>query len=30
VALISQIDLATLKNVLGGLPQLKTGRPKKA
>jgi len=30
VALISQIDLATLKNVLAGLPQLKTGRPKKA
>ncbi|SDG36126.1 MULTISPECIES: hypothetical protein [unclassified Duganella] len=30
VALISQIDLATLKNVLASLPQLKTGRPKKA
>ncbi|MBV6323113.1 hypothetical protein [Duganella violaceipulchra] len=30
VALISQIDLATLQNVLAGLPQLKTGRPKKA
>ena len=29
VALISQIDLATLQNVLAGLPQLKTGRPKK-
>lgn len=28
VALISQLDLATLKNVLGSLPQLKTGRPK--
>lgn len=28
VALISQIDLATLKSVLAGLPQLKTGRPK--
>lgn len=30
VALISQIDLATLKKVLASLPQLKTGRPKKA
>ena len=30
VALISQIDLATLQNVLAGLPQLKTGRPKKS
>jgi hypothetical protein len=30
VALISQMDMATLQNVLGGLPQLKTGRPKKA
>jgi hypothetical protein len=30
VALISQIDLATLQNVLASLPQLKTGRPKKA
>jgi hypothetical protein len=29
VALISQIDLATLQSVLAGLPQLKTGRPKK-
>ena len=29
VALISQIDLATLQKVLGALPQLKTGRPKK-
>lgn len=29
VALISQIDLATLQNVLSALPQLKTGRPKK-
>lgn len=29
VALISQIDLATLQNVLLALPQLKTGRPKK-
>jgi len=28
VALISQMDLATLQNVLAGLPQLKTGRPK--
>lgn len=28
VALISQMDLATLQNVLSGLPQLKTGRPK--
>lgn len=30
VALISQIDLATLKKVLATLPQLKTGRPKKS
>jgi hypothetical protein len=30
VALISQIDMATLQNVLASLPQLKTGRPKKA
>ncbi|WP_317205351.1 hypothetical protein [Janthinobacterium sp.] len=29
VALISQIDLATLQSVLAALPQLKTGRPKK-
>ncbi len=29
VALISQIDLATLQKVLDALPQLKTGRPKK-
>ncbi|QGZ43325.1 hypothetical protein GO485_26240 [Pseudoduganella flava] len=29
VALISQIDMATLQNVLASLPQLKTGRPKK-
>jgi hypothetical protein len=29
VALISQIDLATLQSVLSGLPHLKTGRPKK-
>ena len=29
VALISQIDIATLKGVLAALPQLKTGRPKK-
>lgn len=28
VALISQIDLATLRSVLASLPQLKTGRPK--
>ena len=28
VALISQLDLATLQNVLANLPQLKTGRPK--
>jgi len=28
VALISQIDVATLKSVLASLPQLKTGRPK--
>ena len=30
VALISQIDMATLQKVLGSLPQLKTGRPKKS
>jgi hypothetical protein len=30
VALISQMDLATLQNVLASLPQLKTGRPKNA
>jgi hypothetical protein len=29
VALISQIDMATLQKVLSSLPQLKTGRPKK-
>lgn len=29
VALIRQLDMATLKQVLGSLPQLKTGRPKK-
>lgn len=29
VALIGQLDLATLQNVLASLPQLKTGRPKK-
>jgi hypothetical protein len=28
VALISQIDMATLQSVLGSLPQLKTGRPR--
>lgn len=28
VALISQLDLATLRTVLASLPQLKTGRPK--
>lgn len=28
VALISQIDLATLQSVLSSLPQLKTGRPR--
>lgn len=28
VALINQIDTATLKSILAGLPQLKTGRPK--
>jgi outer membrane biosynthesis protein TonB len=28
VALISQLDMATLQNVLASLPQLKTGRPK--
>lgn len=30
VALISQIDMATLQTVLAALPQLKTGRPKKS
>jgi len=30
VALISRLDMATLKQVLASLPQLKTGRPKKA
>jgi hypothetical protein len=30
VALISQMDLATLQKVLASLPQLKTGRPKNA
>jgi len=30
VALIGQLDLATLKNVLASLPQLKTGRPKES
>ena len=30
VALISKTDIATLKSVLGSLPQLKTGRPKMA
>jgi hypothetical protein len=30
VALISQMDLATLRKVLASLPQLKTGRPKNA
>ncbi|MTV52829.1 hypothetical protein GM672_08815 [Massilia buxea] len=29
VALISQIDMATLQSVLASLPTLKTGRPKK-
>jgi hypothetical protein len=29
VSLISQLDMATLKNVLADLPRLKTGRPKK-
>lgn len=29
VALLKQLDLAALKAVLAGLPQLKTGRPKK-
>lgn len=29
VALISQLDMATLQRVLDSLPQLKTGRPKK-
>ncbi|UUZ49421.1 hypothetical protein LP420_03675 [Massilia sp. B-10] len=28
VALISQLDMATLQQVLSSLPQLKTGRPK--
>jgi hypothetical protein len=28
VALISQIDMATLQQVLASLPQLKTGRPR--
>lgn len=28
VALISQLDMATLQSVLAGLPQLKAGRPK--
>jgi hypothetical protein len=28
VALISQLDMATLQQVLASLPQLKTGRPK--
>jgi hypothetical protein len=28
VALISQIDMATLQSVLASLPQLKTGRPR--
>ncbi len=27
VALLGQLDVATLQSVLGGLPQLKTGRP---
>ena len=27
VALLGQLDVATLKTVLGALPQLKTGRP---
>jgi len=30
VALISRLDMATPKQVLASLPQLKTGRPKKA
>ena len=30
VALIGQLDLATLQNVLASLPQLKTGRPKES
>ncbi|MGZ3181466.1 MAG: hypothetical protein ACXU8N_03410 [Telluria sp.] len=30
VALVSQIDLATLQQVLASLPQLKTGRPRSA
>lgn len=30
VALIGQMDMATLQNVLASLPQLKTGRPKKS
>jgi len=29
VSLISRLDMAALKEVLGSLPQLKTGRPKK-
>jgi len=27
VALLGQVDIATLKSVLAALPQLKTGRP---
>lgn len=27
VALLGQLDMATLRTVLDGLPQLKTGRP---
>lgn len=30
VALLKQLDLAGLRQVLSGLPQLKTGRPKKS
>ncbi len=30
VALISKVDMPTLKGVLASLPQLKTGRPKKS
>jgi hypothetical protein len=30
VSLLKQLDLAALKQVLAGLPQLKTGRPKKS
>ncbi len=30
VALLKQLDLAALRQVLSGLPQLKTGRPKKS